>query len=184
MKYVLQALDTPTAKACGSVKRWEDSHTVIDGKRLTFNGTGGSLLGHWIIWGFLTGITLGIYGFFRHVALLKWNMRHTYYEGERGAEDSAFDGNTFQYIGYEIIAILLGVITLGLAFPWTHTMILKWETRHTIINGDRLRYDGTAIGLLVQYIVVYLLAIITLGIYSPWGYCRMKRYIMAHTHVA
>ena len=138
------------------IYRWSDSHTVVDGKRLKFNGSGGSLLGHWIIWNFLTGITLGIYGFFRHVAMLKWEMQHTYYEGERGAEDSFFDGNTFQYIGYQLIAILLMIVTLGLAYPWTQTMITRWETKHSVINGDRLYYDGDAIGLLVQYIVVYL----------------------------
>ena len=166
------------------IYRWSDSHTVVDGKRLKFNGSGGSLLGHWIIWNFLTGITLGIYGFFRHVAMLKWEMQHTYYEGERGAEDSFFDGNTFQYIGYQLIAILLMIVTLGLAYPWTQTMITRWETKHSVINGDRLYYDGDAIGLLVQYIVVYLLTIVTLGFYLPWGVVRLQKYIVAHTHVS
>lgn len=163
---------------------WANSHTVIDGKRLKFNGSGGSLLGHWIIWNFLTTITFGIYGFFRHVAMLKWQMKHTYYDGERGAEDSFFDGNTFQYIGYQLIAILLLVVTLGLAYPWTETMITRWEMKHSVINGDRLRYDGDAIGLLVRYIIVYLLDIVTLGIYVPWGDVRLQKYITAHTHVA
>ncbi|MGZ1166375.1 hypothetical protein ACXO2Q_03820 [Lactobacillus delbrueckii subsp. bulgaricus] len=41
-------------------------------------------------------------------------MNHTYYEGEKGAEDSRFDGNTFQYIGYNIMQFLLLVVTFGL----------------------------------------------------------------------
>jgi len=165
------------------IYRWRYAHTTIDGRKLKFNGSGGSLLGHWVIWGFLTTITLGIYGLFRHVALRKWEMKHVYYDGERGAEDSFFDGNTWQYIGYSIVAALLLVLTLGLAFPWTQTMITKWETKHEVINGERLYYDGTALGLLVQYIVVYFLSIITLGIYIPWGVCRLNRYVLAHTHV-
>lgn len=113
---------------------------VVDGKRVTFNGTGASLLGHWILWEFLTVITCGLFAFFIPVGLQKWNMNHTYYEGEKGAEDSRFDGNTFQYIGYNIMQFLLLVVTFGLAYPWTHKMILRWQTKHQLINNDRLIY--------------------------------------------
>lgn len=63
-------------------------------------------------------------------------------------------------------------------------MITRWETKHSVINGDRLYYDGDAIGLLVQYLVVYLLTIVTLGLYLPWGVVRLQKYIAAHTHVS
>lgn len=185
--YVLLLIFTASigdAWMTAKIYRWEYKNTVIDGKRLKFNGSGGSLLGHWIIWNFLTSITLGIYALFRHVALLKWEMRHTYYDGERGADDSYFDGNTWQYIGYGLLQALLLVLTLGLAYPWTYTMILKWETKHKVINSERLYYDGTALGILVQYLVVYLLTIVTLGFYLPWGVCRIERYTAAHTHIS
>ncbi|CUS16257.1 DUF6693 family protein [Lactobacillus delbrueckii] len=131
-----------------AIQRWRTKHMVVDGKRVTFNGTGASLLGHWILWEFLTVITCGLFAFFIPVGLQKWNMNHTYYEGEKGAEDSRFDGNTFQYIGYNIMQFLLLVVTFGLAYPWTHKMILRWQTKHQLINNDRLIYDGTALGML------------------------------------
>ncbi|MGZ1314563.1 DUF6693 family protein [Lactobacillus delbrueckii subsp. bulgaricus] len=109
-----------------AIQRWRTKHMVVDGKRVTFNGTGASLLGHWILWEFLTVITCGLFAFFIPIGLQKWNMNHTYYEGEKGAEDSRFDGNTFQYIGYNIMQFLLLVVTFGLAYPWTHKMILRW----------------------------------------------------------
>ena len=43
-------------------ERWYADHTTIEGRRLTFDGTGGQLFGNYIKWFLLTIITLGIYG--------------------------------------------------------------------------------------------------------------------------
>lgn len=94
-------------------------------------------------------------------------MNHTYYEGEKSAEDSRFDGNTFQYIGYNIVQFLLLVVTFGLAYPWTHNMILRWQTKHQLINNERLIYDGTALGMLVRALAVILTLVCLPGI--PMG---------------
>jgi uncharacterized membrane protein YjgN (DUF898 family) len=56
---------------------WETNHTVVDGRRLLFTGSGGSLFGHYILWWFLTIITLGIYSFWLYVAMKKWTAKHT-----------------------------------------------------------------------------------------------------------
>jgi uncharacterized membrane protein YjgN (DUF898 family) len=56
---------------------WETSHTVVGGRRLKFNGTGGSLFWHYILWWFLTLITLGIYSFWLYVAMKKWMAKNT-----------------------------------------------------------------------------------------------------------
>lgn len=58
--------------------RWLISHTVINGKRLKFNGTGVQLLGSYIKWLLLTLVTFGIYGiFFLPVRMLQWFTKHT-----------------------------------------------------------------------------------------------------------
>lgn len=33
--------------------RWETQHTVVNGRRLTFDGRGGELIGSWLLWIFL-----------------------------------------------------------------------------------------------------------------------------------
>lgn len=43
--------------------RWVKQHTVINGHRLTFTGTGASLIGQWIVNEILCVITCGIYSF-------------------------------------------------------------------------------------------------------------------------
>lgn len=43
--------------------RWRDSHTVVDGYRVKFEGKGGQIFGHWLLWLLLFVVTIGIYGF-------------------------------------------------------------------------------------------------------------------------
>ena len=166
------------------IMKWRKTHTVISGRRLDFDGTGGSLFGYYLLWSLLCIVTFGIYGFFMHVAMKKWEMKHTFYADDYSeySDISLFDGDSFQYFGYAFIAGLLLTVTCGLAYPWVHTMIQKWETSHEVVCNDRLYYDGTATGILVQYLIVYLLTILTLGISSPWGTVRLNKYIYAHTH--
>lgn len=56
--------------------RFVVDHAVIDGRRLTFDGTGGQLFGNWIKWFFLTLITCGIYGFWVIPRLYQWVCSH------------------------------------------------------------------------------------------------------------
>ncbi len=60
--------------------RWRTNHSIINGVRLSFKGTGGSLFLHWIKWFLLTIITLGIYYFWLHIALEKWIVENTEFE--------------------------------------------------------------------------------------------------------
>ncbi len=59
-------------------QRWYMKHTIIDGKQLTFEGTGGQLFGNFIKWFILTIITLGIYGFWLRIKLKQWVVKHTH----------------------------------------------------------------------------------------------------------
>jgi len=62
---------------------WRTNHTVVDGKRLQFNGKGLSLLGHYILRGWLLGmilgpLTLGLYWiYYFQVAIKKWEVKNT-----------------------------------------------------------------------------------------------------------
>lgn len=56
---------------------WETKHTVINGKRLQFDGNALQLFGNWIKWFLLTVITLGIYGLWLPIKLRKWKTMHT-----------------------------------------------------------------------------------------------------------
>ena len=56
-------------------------HTVINGRRLRFDGDGAQLFGNWIKWFLLTIVTCGIYSFWVTPRLYKWVASHIHSEG-------------------------------------------------------------------------------------------------------
>ncbi|KXT76600.1 DUF898 family protein [Streptococcus sp. DD12] len=60
------------------MQKWKAQHTVIDGHRLYFDGTGGQLFGNWIKWTLLTLITIGIYAFWLNIKKEQWITKHTH----------------------------------------------------------------------------------------------------------
>jgi uncharacterized membrane protein YjgN (DUF898 family) len=94
---------------------------------------------------------------------------------------SYFDGGLLQYIGWSILGGLVTICTLGICYPWAITMILGWKTRHTVINGRRLTFNGSAVGLFGNWIKWWFLCLITLGIYSFWIFIAMEKWKVKHT---
>ena len=87
-------------------------------------------------------------------------------------------------IGYRILGALVTTITFGICLPWAMCMIYDWEAKHTVIDGHRLYFDGTAIQLFGNWIKWLLLTIITIGIYGFWVSIKLKNWKTIHTHFA
>lgn len=94
---------------------------------------------------------------------------------------SYFDGGLLQYIGWTLLGLLVTIFTLGICYPWSITMILGWKARHTVINGHRLKFTGSAIGLFGNWIKWWFLCVITLGIYSFWLVISLEKWKTKHT---
>lgn len=95
--------------------------------------------------------------------------------------ESKFDGGLAGLVGYNILAILVTVITLGIAYPWMLCMLTRWETRHTVIDGHRLHFNGTGGQLIGKWLLWLFLSIITVGIYLFWLPIRVKQWTIKHT---
>ncbi len=96
--------------------------------------------------------------------------------------NSYFDGGLLQLIGYRILGFLVTFLTFGICAPWAICLVYNWETKHTVINGQRLYFNGTAVGLFGNWIKWLLLTIVTLGIYSFWLSIALKKWKTKHTH--
>ena len=59
------------------VLRWEKKHTVIDSRRLVFEGTVGTFFVKYLIWILLTAVTFGIFALFIPVKILKLQAENT-----------------------------------------------------------------------------------------------------------
>lgn len=66
---------------------------------------------------------------------------------------SYFDGNGFQLMGWNILSAIIIFITLGFGAAWASCLKLRWETSHTVVNGKRLYFNGTAVQLFCKMIV-------------------------------
>ena len=81
---------------------------------------------------------------------------------------SYFDGGLLQLIGWKILGALIIICTLGICTPWAVCLEYNWEIKHTVIEGKRLKFDGTAMQLFGNWIKWLLLIFITFGIYGFW----------------
>lgn len=97
---------------------------------------------------------------------------------------SKFTGRLLGLIGINLLSAIIIAITLGIGAPWAICLKHSWETKHTVIDGHRLTFDGTGLQLFGKYIVWFLLTLITLGIYSFWLSIKMKQWVTEHTHHA
>lgn len=97
------------------------------------------------------------------------------------AGDSFFDGGLLQLIGWSILGLLVTILTLGICYPWALCMVYGWKINHTVIDGRRLKFTGSAIGLFGNWIKWLFLSIITLGIYSFWLRIALEKWKVKNT---
>ena len=98
--------------------------------------------------------------------------------------ESKFTGTLLGLLGINILQWFIIVCTFGLCLPWAICIKESWIAKHTIIDGQRLTFDGTGGQLFGNYIKWFLLTIITLGIYGFWLDIKMKQWVTKHTHFA
>lgn len=178
---ILVTLTVFTPWAICRTYRWQISHKVIDGKRLSFDGKGGHLAGKYWWWAFLSVITLGIYGLWVPKKLQEWLNSHTYIEGAH-RDQTSFDGGVGKYLGIGITNCLLDIITLGFYAAWGHCRVLRWQIDNSVIEGHRMRFDGKGGQLLGRWALNGLLIIVTLGIYGIWAPVRIQSWLTENTH--
>ncbi len=119
---------------------------------------------------------------------------------------SDFDGTVLNYIGVGILELLVLVLMGGIGagamlllgtdnvisivvlvvcvligLSWMTVIFMKWDAKHTIINGQRLKFKASAINFLLNYLKWVLLIVITLGIYSLWLPVKVRKWRARHT---
>lgn len=95
--------------------------------------------------------------------------------------ESYFDGGLFQLIGWSLLGFLITIFSFGILYPWAVVMVYGWKINHTVINGRRLKFSGTAVGLFGNWIKWLILMIITLGIYSFWVGIALEKWRVRNT---
>ena len=100
---------------------------------------------------------------------------------EVGTGKSYFDGGLLELILLGILGAVITTVTLGICAPWAICLIYKWEVEHTVVEGRRLKFTGTALGLFGSWIKLLLLIIVPLGIYPFWTIIFMIKWKSKNT---
>ena len=97
--------------------------------------------------------------------------------------ESKFTGSLIELIAVSMFAGVVSVFSFGLLVPWAICYYYRYMADHTIIDGNQLRFDGTASQLWGQWLKWLFFIIITLGIYSFWVGLRLEQWRVSHTHM-
>lgn len=163
---------------------YQINHTVYNGKRLKFEGTGEELFVNIFKWVLLSIITFGIYILFIPVKKTKWVVSKIHFEDEKFiTNESFFDGKTIQLIGINILSVILNFISFGLLSAFTYCYKTKWIIKHTIINRKKLVFTGRAISLFGKYMLWGFLTVITFGIFGLWVPIKKLKWQNKNTHI-
>ncbi|CAH2761104.1 DUF898 family protein [Erysipelothrix amsterdamensis] len=81
-------------------------------------------------------------------------------------KSSYFDGSIWSYIGLQLVNIIIAIVTLGLGTPWILVRTYRWESEHTVINGQRFRFNGDSVSLFGHWVIWWILTLITFGLYG------------------
>ncbi|MCR5080838.1 MAG: DUF898 family protein [Treponema sp.] len=90
---------------------------------------------------------------------------------ESQKSESFYDGYALPDYFLRYAGILLTTITIGICYPFYVCWVYGYEINHTVIDGRRLKFTGTAGALFNSWIIRWILIICTFGIYSiciPW----------------
>ena len=92
-----------------------------------------------------------------------------------------FDGDVPSFLGISIVSFIITVISVGILFPFAYCMRQKWVAHHTVIEGRRLKFNGSGFSLIGKWIIWLFLCFITLGIYSFWVVPRFIKWQVENT---
>jgi len=98
--------------------------------------------------------------------------------------NSYFDGGLLGLLGWTILGAVITVCTLGICYPWALCMVYGWKINHTVIEGRRLKFRGSAVGLFGHWIKWFFFCIITLGIYGFWLGIALEKWKVKNTEFA
>ena len=90
------------------------------------------------------------------------------------------DVNNIQIDAKLIVLAVVAVLLVLLGLAWAEIRFMKWETKHTIISGNRVKFNGNAFQLLGNCFKWTFLTIITVGIFALWLPIKVRKWKVKH----
>ena len=94
--------------------------------------------------------------------------------------ESFFDGGYLAKTGLTILAFLFSIITVLIGTPWAVCWVIRYDIKHTVIQGHRLAFDGKGAQLLGRFLLWLLLFVLTATIFGLWIPTYFKKWKIKH----
>jgi uncharacterized membrane protein YjgN (DUF898 family) len=123
---------------CNLNKYFAVNTTILEGSnpvgKADFTGTGGQLLGTWIVGMILTFITFGIYGAWFAVKLFKFFYGNTKVTINNENYVGGFSGTGGEYFIINFVGYILTAITFGIYGAWYACNLIKYQLENMTIQ--------------------------------------------------
>ena len=149
------------------------SHTRINGKQVSFVGTGGQLFVICLVNIILIILTLGIYSPWAACKYFTWRASNTLVDG-RPSQFGGTGGSLFLF--YLIHLFILPMLTLGLYGFYGMYRLYAWKEEHTRYGGEKASFGAGFGGFLKVVLLGWILNSITFGLFSPWAMCMLYKW--------
>jgi uncharacterized membrane protein YjgN (DUF898 family) len=83
------------------------------------------------------------------------------------SSDFKFVGGAGNFIGTQLLAIVITLFTAGICYPFALVLMERWKAKHATIQGRKVVFTGSGWGLFGLWIKWFFLSI-TVGIYTLW----------------
>ncbi|EHO6907253.1 hypothetical protein KJG39_002547 [Listeria monocytogenes] len=92
-----------------------------------------------------------------------------------------FDGGLGECIGWKVLGFIVTFFTIGICYPWALCKVYGWKINHTVIDGQRLEFQGRAINLFKHWLKWWFFAFITFGFYNFWIFIKLEDWKVKNT---
>lgn len=150
------------------------AHTVINGKRLYFDGKLYQIYGHYCLWVLLSFATLFIYTFFIAGETRKWVSKHTYFADEYNKGTSFYSGDPYESVIVNTITSIIKYGSLGILSPKAKVIKDEMMTKRYTYSGHKLLYVGGFEGAMGFGVRNILLNLCTFGVYGLIEGCYLE----------
>ncbi|MDY6879651.1 MAG: DUF898 family protein, partial [Thermodesulfobacteriota bacterium] len=149
------------------------SHTRMNGKQVSFVGTGGQLFVICLTNLVLIILTLGIYSPWAACKYFSWRAGNTVVEG-RPSQFGGTGGSLFLF--YLIHLVILPLLTFGVYGFYGMYRLYAWKEEHTRYGGEKTSFGASFGGFLKVSLLGWILNSITFGLFSPWAMCMLYQW--------
>ena len=152
--------------------RWQriiTENTYFEDEQLEFDGSGAEAFIQFIVIGFYTLITLGLYVIlgFSSTRMLRWQYAHTLTPNGLRME---YEGRTVDLFWEWLLLILLTPLTLGLYYYWGRNRLRRQILTHVSLNDQPMQLGSTPGEYLLAVLSNWVMTVVAIGLYAVLGF--------------